>query len=183
MVSTLVGTIFIRKQMKEGVLMGMYLNPGNMAFTEVINSEYVDKTGLIDIVNGSINTKNKLNTIIFGNTDEIIKSSQEIGHIFQQQKGIMLDLQKRKKERENKRKKRNIILFFNHNGYILPLEFNANKSIEDVLKKYIDMTQLKNVKFKYKNIELLENDSNHLLNEFECKGLVTGSEILVEDKV
>ena len=45
------------------------------------------------------------------------------------------------------------------------------------------MTQLKNVKFKYKNIELLENDSNHLLNEFECKGLVTGSEILVEDKV
>ena len=142
-----------------------------------------------DIINNRLildqifNTKNKLNTIIFGNTDEIIKSSQEIGHIFQQQKGIMLDLQKRKKERENKRKKRNIILFFNHNGDILPLEFNANKSIEDVLKKYIDMTQLKNVKFKYKNIELLENDSNHLLNEFECKGLVTGSEILVEDKV
>lgn len=63
MVSTLVDTIFIRKQMKEGVLMGMYLNPGNMAFTEVINSEYVDKTGLIDIVNGSINTKNKLTCI------------------------------------------------------------------------------------------------------------------------
>ena len=135
------------------------------------------------ILDQIFNTKNKLNTIIFGNINEKIKSSQEIGYIFQQQKGIMLDLQKRKKERENKRKKREIILFFNHNGDILPLEFNANKSIEDVLKKYIDMTQLKNVKFKYKNIELLENDSNHLLNEFECKGLVTGSEILVEDKV
>ena len=39
---------------------GMYLNPGNEAFREIISDEYVDKTGIIDIINSSINTKNKL---------------------------------------------------------------------------------------------------------------------------
>lgn len=28
--------------------MGIYLNPGNSGFQRIINSEYVDKTGLID---------------------------------------------------------------------------------------------------------------------------------------
>ena len=132
------------------------------------------------ILDGIFNTKNKINMILIGNNEEIVHNSQAIGHIFNQQKGIMVDLQQRKQERENKRKKREIICFFNHNGDILPLEFHVNKSIEDVLKKYLDITKLKNVKFKYKDIELKENDTNHLLNEY---GLVTGSEILVEDIV
>lgn len=43
--------------------MGVHLNPGNEAFAEVLNDEYVDKTGLIDVVNGTINTINKLTCI------------------------------------------------------------------------------------------------------------------------
>ena len=40
--------------------MGVYLNPGNSGFMEVLGSKYVDKTGLIGLINNSINTKSKL---------------------------------------------------------------------------------------------------------------------------
>lgn len=50
-------------EMRKGDNMGMHLNPGNEAFAEIINGDYVDKTGLIDIVNGTINTLNKLTCI------------------------------------------------------------------------------------------------------------------------
>ena len=43
--------------------MGKHLNPGNEAFAEVLNGDYVDKTGLIDILNSSINTKKKLTCV------------------------------------------------------------------------------------------------------------------------
>lgn len=31
--------------------MGMYLNPGNSGFEEVLNGDYIDKTGLIALIN------------------------------------------------------------------------------------------------------------------------------------
>ena len=37
-----------------------YLNPGNVGFTVITNSNYIDKTGMIDIINGRINTMDKL---------------------------------------------------------------------------------------------------------------------------
>ena len=40
--------------------MGTYLNPGNGGFTEILDSGYIDKTGMIDILNQRINTLNKL---------------------------------------------------------------------------------------------------------------------------
>ncbi|MBO5535285.1 MAG: AAA family ATPase [Clostridia bacterium] len=43
--------------------MGTYLNPGNSGFAEIIQSNYVDKTGLIRIINSTIGTKNKLTCI------------------------------------------------------------------------------------------------------------------------
>ena len=43
--------------------MGIYLNPGNSGFQEVVRSEYVDKTGLIDLINHTIGTKSKLSCI------------------------------------------------------------------------------------------------------------------------
>jgi hypothetical protein len=50
--------------------MGTYLNPGNSGFAEMLQSEYVDKTGLIRLINSSIGTKKKLKCIrrprIFG---------------------------------------------------------------------------------------------------------------------
>ncbi len=40
--------------------MGIYLNPGNKGFQTIRNGIYVDKTGLIDFVNQTINTPQKL---------------------------------------------------------------------------------------------------------------------------
>ncbi len=43
--------------------MGTYLNPGNSGFIEMLKSDYVDKTGLISIINSTIGTKKKLTCI------------------------------------------------------------------------------------------------------------------------
>jgi len=43
--------------------MGTYLNPGNSGFAEILKSDYVDKTGLISIINSTIGTKQKLTCI------------------------------------------------------------------------------------------------------------------------
>ena len=40
--------------------MGMYLNPGNEGFSTILRGNYVDKTGLIVLVNQSIETPDKL---------------------------------------------------------------------------------------------------------------------------
>lgn len=40
--------------------MGIYINPGNSGFQRIVNSEYVDKTGLIRLINDSIGTVNNL---------------------------------------------------------------------------------------------------------------------------
>ena len=43
--------------------MGTYLNPGNKGFREILQSEYVDKTGLIALVNETVGTRQKLTCI------------------------------------------------------------------------------------------------------------------------
>ena len=43
--------------------MGTYLNPGNSGFAEMIRSDYVDKTGLIALINNTIDTNRKLTCI------------------------------------------------------------------------------------------------------------------------
>ena len=43
--------------------MGTYLNPGNSGFAEMLQSDYVDKTGLISLINSTIGTKKKLTCI------------------------------------------------------------------------------------------------------------------------
>jgi hypothetical protein len=43
--------------------MGTYLNPGNSGFARIINSDYVDKTGLIGVINGTIGTTKNLTCI------------------------------------------------------------------------------------------------------------------------
>lgn len=40
--------------------MGIYLNPGNKGFQEILQSEYVDKTGLIELINRTVGTMEKL---------------------------------------------------------------------------------------------------------------------------
>ncbi len=43
--------------------MGIYLNPGNSGFREILNSKYVDKTKLIGLINSTIDTKQKLTCV------------------------------------------------------------------------------------------------------------------------
>jgi len=43
--------------------MGIYLNPGNEGFKNIINGIYRDKTGMIEVVNSTINTTDKLTCI------------------------------------------------------------------------------------------------------------------------
>ena len=43
--------------------MGTYLNPGNSGFAEILHSDYVDKTGLIRLINSTIGTMKKLTCI------------------------------------------------------------------------------------------------------------------------
>ena len=43
--------------------MGNYLNPGNAGFQEIRNAEYVDKSGLIGLVNRTIRTPQKLSCV------------------------------------------------------------------------------------------------------------------------
>ncbi len=40
--------------------MGIYVNPGNSGFEEIKNSRYVDKTGMISLINRAIGTTEKL---------------------------------------------------------------------------------------------------------------------------
>ena len=43
--------------------MGVYLNPWNSGFEEIRNSTYVDKSGLIGLINDTIGTKQKLTCV------------------------------------------------------------------------------------------------------------------------
>lgn len=43
--------------------MGMYLNPGNSGFTRIRNDTYADKSGLIGLINETIDTPRKLTNL------------------------------------------------------------------------------------------------------------------------
>ena len=43
--------------------MGMYLNPGNSGFTRIRNDIYVDKSGLISLINETIETPRLLTCV------------------------------------------------------------------------------------------------------------------------
>ncbi len=43
--------------------MGIYLNPGNDEFSDILNGQYVDKTGLIEFVNQTLYTADKLTCV------------------------------------------------------------------------------------------------------------------------
>lgn len=45
---------------QEGKLMGYYLNPGSSGFERITRSEYIDKTGLISVLNSTIDTADNL---------------------------------------------------------------------------------------------------------------------------
>lgn len=48
---------------QKGFFMATYLNPGNSGFEKILNDSYVDKTGMIEIINNTINTPRCLTCI------------------------------------------------------------------------------------------------------------------------
>lgn len=52
-----------RHEGRREISMGIYLNPGNKGFQEILRSEYVDKTGLIGLVNRTLGTMEKLTCV------------------------------------------------------------------------------------------------------------------------
>ena len=45
------------------IFMGIYLNKGNNAFRDIVNSEYVDKTTLIPLINMTLNTESRYSCV------------------------------------------------------------------------------------------------------------------------
>ena len=43
--------------------MGVYVNPGNQGFREMLRSDYVDKTGMIALINENLETTRKLTCV------------------------------------------------------------------------------------------------------------------------
>ena len=43
--------------------MGVYLKPGNRGFTDICRGKYIDKTGMITLINRSLSTPQKLTCI------------------------------------------------------------------------------------------------------------------------
>ena len=45
------------------MIMGTYINKGNNAFRDIINSEYVDKTSLIPLINATLNSERRYSCV------------------------------------------------------------------------------------------------------------------------
>ena len=43
--------------------MGFYVNSGNGEFTEIRKDEYIDKSGLLSVLNSTLNTKRRLSCV------------------------------------------------------------------------------------------------------------------------
>ena len=43
--------------------MGTYINKGNNAFRDIVNSEYVDKTSLIPLINATLNSERRYSCV------------------------------------------------------------------------------------------------------------------------
>ena len=43
--------------------MGRYINKGNNAFRDIVNSDYVDKTSLIPFINSTLNTERRYSCV------------------------------------------------------------------------------------------------------------------------
>ena len=95
-------------------------------------------------------------------------------------KNIRKELEERKKKREIERKSRNLVLFFNYKGKILPISCKADDLIRQPLVDYKMAVKKENInlKFKYKETELVIDFSAKLLNQIDIKN---GEEIIVED--
>ena len=111
---------------------------------------------------------------------EVMKSqAREMGQTLLKQKKLMEQISQNRIKREEQRKNGELVLFFNHNDDLISITVKANIMIPELIEKYAQTTQKNNFKMIFKGNELNINDARAL---YEIEGLVSGEEIIVQDK-
>ena len=111
---------------------------------------------------------------------EVMKSqAREMGQTLLKQKKLMEQINQNRAKREEQRKNGELVLFFNHNDDLISITVKANLMIPELIEKYAQTTQKNNFKMIFKGNELNINDARAL---YEIEGLVSGEEIIVQDK-
>ena len=111
---------------------------------------------------------------------EVMKSqAKEMGQTLLKQKKLMEQINQNRAKREEQRKNGELVLFFNHNDDLISITVKANIMIPELIDKYAQTTQKNNFKMIFKGNELNINDARAL---YEIEGLVSGEEIIVQDK-
>ena len=111
---------------------------------------------------------------------EVMKSqAREMGQTLLKQKKLMEQINQNRAKREEQRKNGELVLFFNHNDDLISITVKANIMIPELIEKYAQTTQKNNFKMIFKGNELNINDARAL---YEIEGLVSGEEIIVQDK-
>ena len=111
---------------------------------------------------------------------EVMKSqAREMGQTLLKQKKLMEQISQNRIKREEQRKNGELVLFFNHNDDLISITVKANIMIPELIDKYAQTTQKNNIKLIFKGNELNINDARAL---YEIEGLVSGEEIIVQDK-
>ena len=103
----------------------------------------------------------------------------QMGKTLLEQKKMMENIHRMRKEREEKRKKCEMVIFFKYNDDILPITVKADQFLFELLQEYINQSGNQNVKFFFHGQELVYNQNSptvlHEINE-----LRTGEEIIVK---
>ena len=103
----------------------------------------------------------------------------QMGKTLLEQKKMMENIHRMRKEREEKRKKCEMVIFFKYNDDILPITVKADQFLFELLQEYMDQSGNQNVKFFFHGQELVYNQNSptvlHEINE-----LRTGEEIIVK---
>ena len=103
----------------------------------------------------------------------------QMGKTLLEQKKMMENIHRMRKEREEKRKKCEMVIFFKYNDDILPITVKADQFLFELLQEYMNQSGNQNVKFFFHGQELVYNQNSptvlHEINE-----LRTGEEIIVK---
>ena len=103
----------------------------------------------------------------------------QMGKTLLEQKKMMENIHRMRKEREEKRKTCEMVIFFKYNDDILPITVKADQFLFELLQEYINQSGNQNVKFFFHGQELVYNQNSptvlHEINE-----LRTGEEIIVK---
>ena len=150
-------------------------NGTNMNNNYNINQRDNNMNSNFNIMNSNPNQMNFNQAQFIQSMKDNIKKENEL---FQTNiKTLREELKRRKTKREEKRKNREIVLFFNDKNSIIPLTFKTDDFLFQVYDEYKNISNKQNYKLVYKGITLQYSNNTNLNN---IEGLVSGDEIIVE---